>query len=53
MSGSYTVKDGDILFDIAQRLLGDGNRWTELKNATGAQIKNPAGIRPGDVIYLT
>lgn len=29
---SYIVKQGDILFDIAQRELGDGNRWREIMN---------------------
>ena len=29
---SYIVKQGDILFDIAQRELGDGNRWPEIMN---------------------
>lgn len=35
---SYTVKSGDILFDIAQRELGDGNRWKEILNPNGAQL---------------
>ncbi len=29
---SYIVKQGDRLFDIAQRELGDGNRWREIMN---------------------
>lgn len=35
---SYTVQSGDILFDIAQRELGDGNRWQEILNPNGAQL---------------
>ncbi|WP_019505218.1 glycoside hydrolase family 19 protein [Pleurocapsa sp. PCC 7319] len=29
---SYVVRQGDILFDIAQRELGDGNRWRDIMN---------------------
>ncbi|MBF0545456.1 MAG: LysM peptidoglycan-binding domain-containing protein [Candidatus Riflebacteria bacterium] len=32
-SSSYTVKSGDTLWDIAQKLLGDGNRYLELIRA--------------------
>jgi uncharacterized protein YkwD len=38
IGNSYTVKSGDILFDIAQRELGDGNRWREISNPNGAQL---------------
>lgn len=31
----YTVKPNDILFDIAQRELGDGNRWPEIRKPDG------------------
>jgi len=29
---SYTVRDGDTLYGIAQKFLGDGNRYTEIKS---------------------
>lgn len=32
---TYIVKSGDILYDIAQRELGDGNRWREIKKLDG------------------
>lgn len=38
IGNSYTVRSGDILFDIAQRELGDGNRWQQILNPNGAQL---------------
>ena len=34
---SYTVKAGDSLWRIAQRLLGSGERYTEIKALNGLQ----------------
>lgn len=54
MSSSYTVQNGDTLFNIAQEKLGDGNRWREIKDATGQNFtdQTATAIRPGDVILL-
>ncbi|WP_083887201.1 CAP domain-containing protein [Nodosilinea nodulosa] len=38
IGNSYIVQSGDILFDVAQRELGDGNRWQEISNTNGAQL---------------
>lgn len=35
---SYIVKSGDIAFDIAQRELGNGNRWREILKPNGVQL---------------
>jgi nucleoid-associated protein YgaU len=52
---SYEVKSGDTLFIIAQKELGDGNRWKEITDVNGTSFgslgDNPV-IRVGDVICL-
>ena len=45
----YIVQKGDTLARIAQRIYGDGNKWTEIANFTG--LANPKLIYPGDVVY--
>lgn len=45
----YFVQKGDTLAKIAQRIYGDGNKWTEIANFTG--LANPKLIYPGDVVY--
>ncbi len=35
IGSSYTIKADDILFDIADRELGDGNRWREIMKSDG------------------
>jgi basic endochitinase B len=34
----YIVKAGDTLFIIAEQLLGDGNRWREIKKPDGTPV---------------
>lgn len=47
---TYTVKQGDCLWSIAKRYLGDGNKYGELAKLNN--IKNPSLIYPGQVIKL-
>ncbi|GAB10177.1 putative mannose-binding protein [Gordonia araii NBRC 100433] len=47
---TYTVVAGDTLFAIAERFLGDGNRYPELAKANG--IANPDLINVGQVITI-
>lgn len=55
---TYTVESGDYGVKIAQKLVGDGNRWRELKlaNPTIAKRPDPKNygfvIYPGDVLQL-
>jgi uncharacterized protein YkwD len=58
---SYTVKSGDIAFNIAQRELGDGNRWKEIMKPNGAQLTDNDAVNlqlgqelciPGPVIIV-
>lgn len=50
-AATYTVRPGDTLFAIAQRALGDGNRWRELA-AANAAVKDPRRLRVGLVLRL-
>ena len=48
---SYIVQEGDTLFIIAERKLGDGNRWTEIKNPDGT-APSPTQLQPGQELCL-
>lgn len=47
-TGTYVVRPGDTLSEIAFRILGTSKRWRELVDYN--QITNPERIYPGDVI---
>lgn len=49
--GRYTVKSGDTLRRIAERELGDSDRWREIK-ALNPQITNTKNIPAGSSIRL-
>lgn len=49
---TYTVKQGDTLWAIAKKCLGDGNRYTEIYNLNKNKISNPNLIYPGQVLTL-
>jgi predicted chitinase len=48
---SYIVQPGDTLYLIAQRELGDGTRYSEIKNPDGTS-PNPTGLQPGEELCL-
>jgi nucleoid-associated protein YgaU/predicted chitinase len=48
---AYTVQSGDTLFSIAQKLLGNGNLYTEITNANGSAV-NPTTLQVGQTVYL-
>ena len=48
---SYVVEQGDILFDIAQRELGDGNRWREIMNPDCSKLTEEL-IFPGQELCI-
>ena len=52
-SGSYTVKAGDNLWDIAKEQLGDGSKWNELYANNHDLIgQNPGVIHPGQELAI-
>lgn len=55
--GSYTVKTGDTLWEIAEGAYGDGSMWTQVLGANQANIGflangQQALIVPGQVLVL-
>ncbi|MFO0874919.1 MAG: LysM peptidoglycan-binding domain-containing protein [Phycisphaerales bacterium] len=48
----HTVKDGETLSSIAQKLLGTTSRWQELYQLNKDRIKNPDDVSPGTVLKL-
>ena len=51
MATTYTVKNGDCLWNIAQSQLGDPLRWTQIAELNGISKSNPV-IYPGQVLNL-
>jgi len=49
---TYTVVEGDSLSKIAQKELGDGNRWPEIFDLNKDQIADPDLIYPDQVLKL-
>lgn len=50
---SYTVREGDTLFDIARKQLGQASRWTELYELNRATLgDNLENLRPGVTLRL-
>lgn len=54
-SRPYTIQAGDTLYLVAERLLGNGNRWHEImKTPTGGFFteEEARNLQPGQVVYL-
>lgn len=51
---SYTIRPGDRLWDIAERELGAGSRWSEIVHGDGSPItEREAGrLQPGTTVLL-
>jgi LysM repeat protein len=47
---TYTVKRGDTLWDIAARLLGNGNKWHSIADLNG--VRDPKKLQIGQVLKL-
>jgi nucleoid-associated protein YgaU len=50
--GTITVGSGDTLYRIAERTLGDGNRWRELHEANRDTLKSPDVLRAGMTLRI-
>jgi LysM repeat protein len=48
----YTVESGDTLSSIAERFLGDADRWRAIFQANRDQIEDPDRIFPGQVLRV-
>jgi nucleoid-associated protein YgaU len=48
----HTVAKGDTLWAIAQKTLGDGNRYTEIFEANKPMLTHPDKIYPGQVLRI-
>ncbi|WEB45432.1 LysM peptidoglycan-binding domain-containing protein [Streptomyces yunnanensis] len=49
---TYTVASGDSLYEIADKKLGGGDRWTDLYKANRQEIQDPDLIYPGQQLDL-
>lgn len=50
---AYTIKAGEGWYTLAQRFLGNGERWTELYELNKERVPhNPHNVPPGTVIEL-
>lgn len=51
-SSMHVVKSGDTLWAIAQKTLGDGNRYPEIFEANRPMLSDPNKIYPGQVLLI-
>jgi peptidoglycan/xylan/chitin deacetylase (PgdA/CDA1 family) len=52
LSRTYTAQAGDTLFSVAQKTLGDGQRWPELQALNKQIPPGPRLLTPGTVLKL-
>lgn len=50
--GTYTVKSGDTLSQIAKDKLGDAGSYMDIFNANRDQLTDPDKIKPGQVLKI-
>jgi len=50
--GTYTVKKGDCLWNIAKQFYGKGSQYSKIFNANKGTIKNANLIYPGQVLTI-
>ena len=51
-AGGYTVEEGNTLWDLAQRFLGDPFEWRTIWEANQETIPNPDLIYPGQIFTV-
>lgn len=50
--GTYVVRRGDTLWDIARRVYGNGARYRTIYRANRHLLRHPGRIRPGQVLEI-
>lgn len=50
--GTYVVRRGDTLWDIARRVYGNGARYRTIYRANRHLVRHPGRIRPGQVLEI-
>ena len=48
----YEVQRGDCLYDIAEKVYGDGRQWRRIYENNRKIIRRPEVIRPGMILEL-
>jgi nucleoid-associated protein YgaU len=51
-TSTYTVKEGDTLYNIAQKMLHDGGRWKEIYQANRGTVKDPDSLVVGSQLRI-
>ncbi len=51
-SGSYQVRTGDTLWDLARRYLSDPHRWRDIFELNTGVVEDPHWIFPGELLAL-
>lgn len=49
---TYTVQSGDTLWRIADRVYGDGDKYTILFEANSELLGSPDGVLPGQALRI-
>jgi len=49
---TYTVKRGDTLWSIAQRLYGDGHLWKAIYEANRDRVASPSAMKVGTELRI-
>lgn len=49
---THTVVEGDNLYRIAQKYLGDGNRWRRIADANPGKVDNDGQVRAGVTLTI-
>ncbi len=49
---TYLVQEGDSLFIISEKILGDGNLWRRIFDSNRDKLKSPTALRKGQVLLI-